>query len=110
MIGLQFVFGRFITDAIVRGRTAYGVTDQRIIILSGLWRNETRSLYLEGLTEIALTQSGDRGTLKFGRDTGPVNTIRGFPGAGRGLAPAFEGIDQPTKVLQIIRDAQRTAK
>ncbi len=37
LVGLYFVFGRFLVDAWLRGRTTYGVTNERVIIVSGLF-------------------------------------------------------------------------
>jgi hypothetical protein len=39
IMGLIFVFGRFIIDAKQRAKTFYGLTEDRIIIKSGLLKN-----------------------------------------------------------------------
>ena len=38
LVGLYMIFGRFIYDAKNRSKTFYGITDQRVIIVSGLFR------------------------------------------------------------------------
>lgn len=45
-VGLFFVFGRFLVDARGRARTHYGVTNERIVILSGDFALQTNSLSL----------------------------------------------------------------
>jgi hypothetical protein len=51
-VGLHFVLGRFLVDAYQRRRTFYGVTDSRVLIAIDGFRRSTRTLSLEGLTEI----------------------------------------------------------
>jgi hypothetical protein len=112
-VGFYFVFGRFVVDAYQRGRTFYGITDQRAVILIEGWRRTVRTLALEGLTEIDFAEGrGGRGTLTFGRDAlGAYRgfALRGWPG-GAGLAPRFDGIENASEVLRTIRKAQRALK
>src|SRR5262249_52789818 len=54
LLGLYFVGGRFLVEAWLRARTAYGVSSERIIIVSGLSRLVVRSLNLDTLTDISL--------------------------------------------------------
>lgn len=110
LFGLYFVFGRFIVDARIRGRTFYGVTDERILIVSGLFAQETKSLQLRTLTDVSLTQRSDgSGTITFG----PTHYMSAFfpagswPGAGRHSTPAFDTIDHAKEAYDIIRKAQR---
>ena len=108
-VGLYLVFGRFIADAYQRGRTVYGITDRRVVILNDGFRRTVRTLALEGLTEIELAEGrGGRGTLTFGRDTSSAYgfALRGLP-TSAGAAPRFEGIEDASEVLRAIRKAQR---
>lgn len=41
--GLHFVFGRFFVEARQRESTSYGVTGQRVIIVSGILKRPNRS-------------------------------------------------------------------
>jgi hypothetical protein len=109
-IGLYMVFGRFIADALARARTLYGVTDRRVIIVSGLTTRSTKSLLLPGLTEIEVQERSDgRGSLVFGRSNGYANLWgRGWPGTRRELTPMFEGVENPRRIYDIIRRAQLT--
>src|ERR1051326_4937198 len=59
LVGLYIVFGRFFVDARTRGRTFYGVTSQRIIIVSGLFSQQTKTLQLRTLSDISLSKRSD---------------------------------------------------
>ena len=107
-IGLYFVFGRFFADAATRAKTIYGLTDQRILIVSGWWSRNIRSLELMGLSEINISEKSDgRGTITFGPVGFNGGMVRGWPGNNRTARPAFEGIPQAREVLKMIRDAQK---
>ena len=110
--GLYLIFGRFIVDAKVRARTFYGVTSERIIIVSGLFSQQTKSLQLRTLMDVSLTQRSDgSGTITFG----PAPFFGGFfpsgswPGAGRYAPPSFDLIDEAKKVYDTIRSAQKSS-
>lgn len=110
-IGLYLIFGRFFADARMRARTFYGVTNERIIIVSGLFTQTTKSLQLRTLTDVSLTQRGDgSGTITFG----PAALMAGFYSGGSGFAsggryapPAFDMIERAKDVYDIIRAAQK---
>ena len=110
--GLFFVFGRFILDARNRARTTYGVTNERILIVSGRYSRQIKSLPLRTLTEVSFSQrSNGRGTLTFG--SAPF--MNGFlqasswPGTGRYSPPSFDLIDGAKEVYDVIRHAQSAA-
>jgi hypothetical protein len=113
LAGVYIVFGRFFVDAALRARTYYALTSQRVIILSGLWTRELRSLWLRTLPELSLKEgSGTRGTIEFGSITWPSGQwFRGFnwPGMGKYQPPSFELIEQPRHVYDLVRAAQRDA-
>ena len=109
-VGLFLIFGRFFFDAHNRARTFYGVTNERIIIVSGIFSQQTKSLSLRTLTDLSLTQRNDgSGTITFG----PGTALNGFfpaggwPGAGRYAPPSFDLIERAKEVYDIIRQAQR---
>jgi hypothetical protein len=112
LISLYIVFGRFIVDAWIRARTIYAVTDQRIIIVAGLVRQEVRSLYLEGLAEMNVSERrSGRGTITFGRATSPWwPSPWGFTGFNAAMPPAFEAIKNCRAVTTLIREAQRALR
>jgi Bacterial PH domain len=109
-MGLFFVFGRFIADARSRARTFYGVTGERILIVSGLFSQQIKSLQLRTLTDVSLTRRSDgSGTITFG----PTNYMNSFfpigawPGAGRYAPPSFDLIERAKEVYDVIRNAQK---
>ena len=66
-VGLYLIFGRFIFDAIQRSKTYYGVTNERVIIISQLFGKKIKSLDLRTLSEISLDEKPDgSGTITFG--------------------------------------------
>lgn len=111
-IGLYFIFGRFIADAKLRSNTYYGVTNERIIILSGLFSRKVKSLNLKTLTDVSLDEKlGGSGTITFGA-INPMSwwySGMAFPGWGPSPTPAFELIQNAKSVYETIRNAQREA-
>ena len=103
--GLYLVIGRFFVDAYQRGRTSYGLTNERVIIVQGLFSREVKSLALSGLHDISLKERSDAsGTISFGRTS--ALSFGAWPGANRRAPPAFEGVPDARHVYTLIRDAQ----
>jgi len=107
LVALYMTVGRFFIESATRRRTYYGVTDQRVIILGGLFHRTVKSVVLEGLREITLEERADHsGSITFG----PAHpTYSGFSGkyGGRTRAPAFELAADVRKVHDLIRATQR---
>lgn len=110
LVGLYMIVGRFFFDAYARGRTVYAVTDERVIIVSGVWVETVQSLALRTLAEVSLREKADgSGTVTFG----PNNPFAMFAGAGwpqahRGISPSFVGIADVRSVYETVRAAQRS--
>jgi len=67
IIGLFFVFGRFIIDSKQRENTVYGLTENRILIKSGIFSKDIKSLNIKTLSDIELSEKGDgTGTISIG--------------------------------------------
>ena len=108
LIGLHFVFGRFIVDARQRARSFYALTNQRVIIVSGLLSQQTKSLNLRTLSDLTLAErSNGLGTIYFGTP-GPWWASSGmqWPGMNTQTVPMFEQIENPRRVYDQIRSAQ----
>lgn len=106
--GLFLVFGRFFWDAASRAKTWYAVTDQRLILLTGLFSRQTRSLQLQNLPEISLNERRDgNGTIVFGSNPGvfPFSQTQNR----QPVSPSFDLIQQAREVSDIIRRAQKAA-
>ncbi len=113
LIGLYIVFGRFFIDAKMRERTFYGVTNERLIIVSGLLSRQTKSLPLRTLSDLSLTERADgSGTITLGPSLMPFaqNLPAGWPGADKYSPPAFDLIERAKETYELIRQAQRVAQ
>src|SRR5215213_1278885 len=111
-VGVYITVGRFFVDAALRAKTWYGVTNERILIIGGLFNRTVKSLPLRSLPEIALEQrQNGSGTITFGSSMPFASWYRGFawPGMDQRMAPAFDLIADAKAVYEIIRQAQRTA-
>ena len=108
VLGLYFIFGRFIFDSNQRKKTFYGLTNQRIIIISGIFSRKIESLNLKTLTNISLKEKSDRsGTINFGQNN-PLSWWFGgmaWPGMPKS-GPSLEIIDSAKEVYEKIREAQ----
>lgn len=110
VIGLYFIVGRFFVDARRREKTYYALTSQRIIIFSGLFSRNTRTVNLKTVSDITTDIKGnDRGTITFGPNVPFASWYSSFAWSGtRGYsAPAFEGIENARQVYELIRKVQR---
>jgi hypothetical protein len=69
LIGIYFVFGRFIHDAAIRARLVYAVTDRRVLILRQTPWTKLTVINLDHLLIADFTQHRDStGTIKFVED------------------------------------------
>lgn len=110
IVGLYMIFGRFIYDSKKRGKTFYGLTDQRAIIVSGLYSKDVKSLNLVTLTDVSLTEKSDlSGTITFGPENQMANFFGGnsFPGMGGNNVPKFELIENAKVVYNKLRAQQK---
>ena len=106
LVGLHFVFGRFISDARLRRNTLYGITNERVIIRTG---KKVKSLNLRTLSDISLNEgSTGEGTILLGPES-PMGAWQGgfaWPGMPQGT-PQLEQIADAKAVFDILRKAQR---
>jgi hypothetical protein len=87
LIGLYLIVGRFVVDMMQREKTFYGLTNQRVVIISGLFSRTVKSLSLRNLAEVSLSVSWP-----------------GLPST-----PAFELIPRPRDLYETLRGAQQNA-
>jgi hypothetical protein len=67
IMGLIFVFGRFIIDSMQREHTLYGLTEDRIIISYGVFSKKIKSINLRTLSDIEYDEKEDgSGTINIG--------------------------------------------
>jgi len=96
----------------MREKTIYALTGERILIFSGIFRRESKSLTLRNIPEVSVVKVRDAsGTISFG--SAPFGAFAGgfagWPGNGRMLPPQFEMIDDVAAVATLVREAQRHA-
>lgn len=110
LMGFYMMIGRFFADARERSRTSYAVTNERVIIVGGLFKETTKSINLKGLSDISLDEKSDgAGTITLGpASASSWATASGWPGGRQKAPPAFEGIPAARQTYEIIRQAQKT--
>jgi hypothetical protein len=107
-IGLYFVFGRFLWDSAQRKKTFYGITNERVIILSGLFQKQVKSINLKTLSDISVSEkSNGQGTISLGPTSFMESMYGGmaWPGVPQG-APKLESVEEAKRVYNILRGAQ----
>jgi hypothetical protein len=112
-VGLYLIAGRLLYDAWRRSRTAYAVTNERVILLSGGVRPSVLSLRLPTIPAVSLTEGrGGVGTISFGGGAGIASFLggmQGWPGAARYVGPQLELLPGARSVYETIQAAQRDA-
>jgi hypothetical protein len=108
-VGLYVIAGRFVVDARARARTYYGVTNQRVMIVTGGRSTRVRSVVLANVQEITLTEHANgTGNIHFGPEYAMVPAWANQVPRNRFQGPSLEGIDRARDVYAIIRQAQRS--
>lgn len=111
LIGIYLIIGRFFVESRQRERTYYAVTNERVLIISGLVRPTVKSLSLRTLTDVSLTEgSNGEGSITFGAASalsGMFGGFAGWPGMDANSGPRFDLIPRAKGVYDIIRDGQK---
>ena len=77
LVGLYFIFGRFLADAWLRTKTSYAVTNRRVLIARSEPFGKLVSMNLNRLQDVELQEDGNgRGTIRFG----PATPFWGYRG------------------------------
>jgi hypothetical protein len=113
LIGLYFIFGRFLVDAYMRARTAYAVTSLRVVIVSRAFARQVKSLSIDTISDISLTERPNgSGFITFG-PLPPYFWWYGYaawPGFGYTGVPSFELAGGARQVYEILCKARWMAK
>ncbi len=109
-IGLYMVIGRFFAEALQRSKTYYALTSDRVLIVSGVFSRTIKSLSLNTLSDVTLTEGrSGKGSIAFGPQS-PFGSVFGgtssWPGTQQ-QSPRFDSIDDAKAVYEQIRSAQR---
>ena len=104
--GLYLIVGRFFWDARRRARTIYAVTDKRIIVIGGAFRQRTRTLSLRTLPDIGLVERRNgSGDILLGASTfGAKYPLLSWSGDDAEV-PRLEFLPHVREVYDIIRHA-----
>ncbi|GGY13591.1 hypothetical protein GCM10008098_00270 [Rhodanobacter panaciterrae] len=110
LVGFYMLAGRFLVDWYQRTRTYYGLTDQRVIILGGLFNRQIKSVTLATLSDITLSaRSNGSGTITFGPGASTSSWFgrSSWGSVNNQQAPAFDMIEDVRKVYAMTREAQQ---
>lgn len=81
LVATYLSFGRLLVDAHRRRRTCYGLTNERIVIVSGLFRRNVLSARLRSLEAISLTERRNgSGSIAFGPPSAWARRLPAGPG------------------------------
>lgn len=110
LVGLHMIIGRFFFEAKQRAQTYYAVTDERILIVSGIFTSSIKSLNLSNLGELSLTEGKDgEGSIVFGHN--PFASLFGglssLPGMMNSKLTQFQSIADAKQVFELIHQARR---
>jgi hypothetical protein len=107
LIGLNMAFFRFITDANRRKNTIYGITEHRILIISGASTFKVNSLEIKAISHLSFKQKKDKtGSINFSTNNLNLN-MQNFSFPGSEMSPSLELISDVKNIYNIILDLQR---
>ncbi|MFD1258227.1 PH domain-containing protein [Mucilaginibacter terrae] len=103
VVGFYMTVGRFIVDIVQRVNTTYGVTNDRILIRSGVFSKTTNSIHIKSLYDTSIKEANNkRGTIIFGPSEFGRIVFRSTWNTPDKQIPAFEMIDDVRTVYQLI--------
>ncbi|TCD10775.1 hypothetical protein EZ449_07760 [Pedobacter frigidisoli] len=109
LAGLYITIGRFFVDAKKRSNTVYGITSDRIIIKSGIFSREIKSLNIRTLSDITINQKPDNtGTITLGPVDFRSSMMQGVEWPGVKQTPQLEFIENVKSVYDKIIEFQRS--
>jgi Bacterial PH domain len=108
LMGLYITIGRFFIDAKKRANTIYGITSDRIIIKTGIFHREIKSLNIKTLTDITINQKSDNsGTITLGPTDFRNTMMQGIEWPGAKRPACLELIEDVKNVYDQIINLQR---
>lgn len=108
LLGVYLLVGRFFVDAHRRSRLYYGLTEERVLLLTAGARRQVRSLPLASVQEVTLKERGDgTGDIVFGLASAPAVWLSpSWPRAARYLLPTLEGVENVRELQDQLLRAQ----
>jgi hypothetical protein len=123
LIGQYLIWGRFIYDLWLKGRTYYALTNRRVLVLQKGWSQKIVAAYLDSLPALTKEGSGSGpGTLSFAPDTSFFSGFAGGTSSSRrnnwgawnsmGISgtPIFRDIDNLDYVYRLLSDLREKAR
>ncbi|MDC7997526.1 PH domain-containing protein [Gilvibacter sediminis] len=109
LVGLFLVFGRFFVDARVRAKTVYGITQDRILIKSGVFSTTLNSVSIKNISHLEYQEKSDRsGSILLGPRSPHQRWSSGMSWwPGMKTAPQLELIKDVRNVYNKITELQR---
>lgn len=106
--GVYITIGRFFLDAKKRANTIYGLTKDRVIIKSGIFSQNVKSLNIRTISDITFNQKADNsGTITLGPTDFRFNMMQGMDFMATKQPPRLELIEDVKAVYDKIIDLQR---
>ncbi|MCX7746470.1 MAG: PH domain-containing protein [Clostridia bacterium] len=107
LVGLYITFGRFIYKYVNLKNTYYAVTNQRVLILSGIYKKTLQGLFMDQIPNINKTVNiNGSGTLRFGITNAnrSENTGMEIFDPVKSTVAAFLNIEDVGKVYRLINN------
>ena len=106
--GLFITVGRFFVDSKRRANTVYGITDNRVIIKSGMFSKSVNSLNIKTLSGITIDKKSDgSGTITIGPTDYRFALVQGLMWQGNKQTPKLELINDVKNVYSLLLKIQR---
>lgn len=107
-VGLYITVGRFFVDAKKRAGTRYGLTEDRVIIKSGLFSKNVKSFNIKAVADISYKEKADgSGTITLGTADPRYAMMEGVEWPGAKQPPRLELIDDVKTVYDKLIAIQR---
>jgi len=102
-------FGRFWFEARKRARSVYGLTRDRLLVVSGGWKRTFKSYDLSSMTDLSLEERRDgSGDITFGPANPMAQWFGGFGSfPGMQSSPALESVPEVSKLFRLIQQQRR---
>jgi hypothetical protein len=111
-LGLYLIAGRIPVARREARRTRYGITDQRVLLLTGAFGQRLTAMQLKDLppAQLDVDRSG-YGSITFGIPVSPFRVPPGWPTMGMwSQPPAFTSIADARRVYEVLNEAKAAAR
>jgi PH (Pleckstrin Homology) domain-containing protein len=109
VVGLYITIGRFFIDAYKRAHTLYGITEERVIIKSGILSSSITSVNIKALQGLTFSQKADgSGTIVLGNIDSRYAMMQGMDWPSVKQPPKLDLIEDVKAVYDQIVGLQRT--